>query len=43
MNLKTASGNVRTMDEAVKYYSVPDKYNEEYVEADILTGKNQCF
>ena len=28
--------NVRTMDEAVKSFAVPEKKNEEYVEADVI-------
>ena len=28
------------MDEAVKYFAVPEKKNEEYVEADVIHEKN---
>ena len=39
MSIETASVNVITMDEAVKDAAVPDKQNEEYVEAKLLPGK----
>ena len=36
MNIETASAHVRTIDEAVKYAAVPDKYTEEHAEAEVL-------
>ena len=39
MNTETVSSNVRAMDEVMKAAAVPDKYNEEYFEAELLPGK----
>ena len=37
MNLETYSENFRAMDEYVKAYGIPDKQNEESVEAELFT------
>ena len=42
MNLESASENIRTMDESVKSYAVPDKHNEEYFEAELIPEKYLC-
>ena len=39
INLEISPANVRTMDEAAKTAAVPDKQNEEYVEADVTNEK----
>ena len=39
MNIEIASANVGKMDEAVKSSVVPDKQNEESVEAEVLPKK----
>ena len=37
MNLETYSENFRAMDEDVKASEIPDKQNEESVEAEVFT------
>ena len=37
MNIETASANVRTMGEAVKYAAVPCKQTGVYVEDEVLS------
>ena len=39
MHIETACENVRTMDESVKPYALPDKHNEEYFEAELIPEK----